>query len=401
MSRDDVDPIERCEAALLAAGSEPKIIEALYGLARATPIQGEQNHPPPPVADIHSLIQTPTPATLKAELLLAAGAVLNELPGACVVGRWPPDSTTEAKIFYLLPPDDEQAQLRPHGIRFFGFGNATDRTAFDRAAFKSVSGRMVSAEIVHERWGQQPEPGTHPLMPLVRAYLRGPVSASTAQGLSVGGLVRQPRVVVRDMLPAREPAPDISVAAVQVDGTPMVTAGPERMMAYRAIRHRDSKQRWLPLPGQPRRESRDPILYALQAFAGDGRALRVPRADVLRLGGIGYAATSKFHVHVNEIAAWLLGRNDLVRLDHRAKRRAIKRADAAILWLRSVAISDAVVVSGVGLHGWAMEITGPDAAGYYELGPPGWWKGRGYRLSGALHAARTGNRAEGLAVFSK
>ena len=55
-------------------------------------------------------------------------------------------------------------------------------------------------------------------MPLVRAYLRGPVSASTAQGLSVGGLVRQPRVVVRDMLPAREPAPDISVAAVQVDG---------------------------------------------------------------------------------------------------------------------------------------------------------------------------------------
>ena len=73
---------------------------------------------------------------------------------------------------------------------------------------------MVSAEYVHELWAQQASPGVHPLMPLVRAYLR------------------QPRATCYRH--ARRAA-DIDVAAVHVDGKPMVTVGPEAMGAYRAI----------------------------------------------------------------------------------------------------------------------------------------------------------------------
>ena len=95
--------------------------------------------------------------------------------------------------------------------------------------------RMVSAEYVHELWAQQASPGVHPLMPLVRAYLRQPCATCYRHASA---------------------PPTIDVATVHVDGEPMVTAGPEAMGAYRAIRRTDKQQNLFPLAGQARRETR-------------------------------------------------------------------------------------------------------------------------------------------------
>ncbi len=178
---------EDCEAALLEVRGEAAFFTALYDLCRATPEPGEQNHSPPTPTDMHELAEAsgwcsvPVPVGLPSMRTYAPPPPVREFVDRAANLLGYGDSHPE-RLFSLNVirtwTDGPRVRVASTG------GIAVPRvpaTPVDTRFIAILHGAPVGADLyhdaatLHELWAQQPEPGPHPLSPLVRAYLRRPL----------------------------------------------------------------------------------------------------------------------------------------------------------------------------------------------------------------------------------